>query len=31
MTHTLKPEILDELLFGLSTPEDLMGDAGLLR
>ena len=26
-----KPEVLDELLAGMSSPEDLMGDAGLFR
>jgi len=31
MTSTIKPEILDELLSGVSSPEDLMGDAGLFR
>src|SRR5579864_3645026 len=28
---TIKPEILDELLAGVSGPEDLTGDAGLFR
>lgn len=28
---TIKPEVLDELLAGVSSPEDLMGDAGLFR
>src|ERR1700712_3807483 len=28
---TIKPELLDELLSGISSPEDLMGDAGLFR
>ena len=28
---TIKPEILDELLAGVSSPEELMGDAGLFR
>jgi putative transposase len=31
MTKTIKPEILDELLSGVSSPEELMGDAGLFR
>lgn len=31
MTSTIKPEILDELLAGVSGPEELMGDAGLFR
>jgi len=31
MTSTIKPEILDELLAGVSSPDDLMGDAGLFR
>jgi putative transposase len=31
MTREIKPEILDELLSGVSSPEDLMGDAGLFR
>lgn len=31
MTREIKPEILDELLSGISSPEDLMGDAGLFR
>src|SRR5665213_4173873 len=26
-----KPEILDELLAGMSSPEELMGDAGLFK
>ncbi len=28
---TIKPEVLDELLAGVSSPEDLMGDAGLFK
>jgi putative transposase len=28
---TITPEVLDELLAGVSSPEDLMGDAGLFR
>jgi putative transposase len=28
---TIKPELLDELLAGVSSPEDLMGDAGLFK
>lgn len=28
---TIKPEILDELLAGVSSPEELMGDKGLFR
>jgi putative transposase len=28
---TIKPELLDELLSGVSSPEDLLGDAGLFR
>jgi putative transposase len=31
MTSAIKPEILDELLAGVSSPEELMGDAGLFR
>jgi transposase-like protein len=31
MTSTIKPEILDALLAGVSSPEELMGDAGLFR
>src|SRR5689334_12322185 len=31
MTREIKPEVLDELLSGVSSPEDLMGDAGLFR
>lgn len=31
MSKTIKPEILDELLSGLSSPEDLMGEAGLFK
>src|SRR5437762_2037364 len=31
MTRQIKPEILDELLSGLSKPEELLGDAGLFR
>jgi putative transposase len=31
MTREIKPELLDELLSGVSSPEDLMGDAGLFR
>jgi putative transposase len=31
MTSTIKPEILDELLAGVSRPEELMGDGGLFR
>ena len=30
-TEVFKPEILDELLAGMSSPEELMGDAGLFR
>ena len=28
---TIKPELLDELLSGVSSPEELMGDAGLFK
>jgi putative transposase len=28
---TIKPEVLDELLAGLSSPDELMGDAGLFK
>ncbi len=28
---TIRPEVSDELLAGVSSPEDLMGDAGLFR
>lgn len=28
---TIKPEVLDELLAGVSSPEDLMGDTGLFK
>ena len=28
---TIKPEVLDELLAGVSSPDDLMGDAGLFK
>jgi putative transposase len=28
---TIKPEVLDELLSGVSSPEDLMGDGGLFK
>ena len=28
---TIKPEVLDELLSGVSSPEDLLGDAGLFK
>lgn len=28
---TIKPEVLDELLAGVSSPEDLMGGAGLFK
>lgn len=28
---TIKPEVLDELLAGVSSPEELLGDAGLFR
>jgi putative transposase len=28
---TIKPELLDELLAGVSSPEELMGDAGLFK
>lgn len=28
---TIKPELLDELLAGVSSPEELLGDAGLFR
>jgi len=31
MTRVIKPELLDELLSGLSKPEDLLGDGGLFR
>jgi putative transposase len=31
MTSAIKPEILDELLAGVSSPDELMGDAGLFR
>jgi len=31
MTREIKPELLDELLSGLSKPEELLGDAGLFR
>jgi putative transposase len=31
MTTTIKPELLDELLSGLSSPDELLGDAGLFR
>jgi len=31
MTREIKAELLDELLSGLSKPEDLLGDAGLFR
>jgi putative transposase len=31
MTREIKPELLDELLSGVSSPDDLMGDAGLFR
>lgn len=31
MTREIKPEVLDELLSGLSKPEDLLGDEGLFR
>jgi putative transposase len=31
MTQEIKPELLDELLSGLSKPEDLLGDGGLFR
>lgn len=31
MTRAIKPELLDELLSGLSKPEDLLGDGGLFR
>lgn len=31
MTREIKPELLDELLSGLSKPKDLLGDAGLFR
>jgi hypothetical protein len=29
--EVFKPEILDELLAGMSSPEELMGDAGLFK
>ncbi len=29
--EVFKPEVLDELLAGMSTPEELMGDAGLFK
>jgi len=28
---TIKPELLDELLSGVTSPDDLMGDEGLFR
>jgi hypothetical protein len=28
---TIKPELLDELLSGAASPDDLMGDEGLFR
>lgn len=28
MTKTIKPELLDELLSGVSSPDELMGDGG---
>ena len=28
---TIKPEVLDELLAGVSSPDDLMGDEGLFK
>lgn len=31
MPQEIKPELLDELLSGLSKPEDLLGDDGLCR
>ncbi len=31
MTREIKPELLDALLTGVSSPDDLMGDAGLFR
>lgn len=31
MTREVKPELLDELLSGLSKPDDLLGDDGLFR
>lgn len=31
MTREIKPELLDELLSGLSQPEDLLGEGGLFR
>ena len=31
MTREIKPELLDELLSGLSKPEDLLGEGGLFR
>jgi transposase-like protein len=31
MTTTINPELLDELLSGLSSPDELLGDAGLFR
>ena len=31
MREEIKPELLDELLSGLSRPEDLLGDGGLFR
>ena len=31
MPREIKPELLDELLSGLSKPEDLLGDGGLFR
>jgi putative transposase len=31
MMRTIKPELLDELLSGVTSPDDLMGDEGLFR
>ena len=31
MTREIKPELLDDLLSGVSKPEDLLGDGGLFR
>ena len=31
MTREIKPELLDELLSGVTGPDDLLGDAGLFR
>jgi hypothetical protein len=31
MTTTIKQELLDDLLSGVSSPDDLLGDEGLFR